>query len=237
MNRPCPDIETLGELLTASAEDPRLEHVRSCVRCRNLLEGLREFQSPESDLPATEIHQAEERMRAALDRALDAQEGIADAGRRGQRTTLRSPWARAWSALFAAGWWRPALGAALVVVIAVTAMQFFDREAQAPPEVLRSDASDVLPGIALKQPRMLAQGGLHLAWEAHPGAETYQVIFHDLRLAKRGSFAAGPETTVTLTSADLQTLGSAGEQLLWRVVALRGEGEVADSPPAGITLP
>jgi len=237
MDPPCFDIDTLSELLEAGPEDPRREHVRSCIRCRNLLESLREFRSPESELPAAEVREAEERMAAVLERALGAPAGIAHAGERATRPAGESFWARAWSGLFAAGWWRPALGAALIAVVLLTSIQIFDREGPVPPEVLRSDGPEAPRTIVLQPPRLQPEGGLLLAWETFPEAEAYQVTFYDLHLEKLANFEVGPATSLSLTPADLRALGPPGQRLLWRVVALRDGSEMAHSAAAGAALP
>ena len=226
MSRNCLDMDALSDLLEAGPDDPRHAHVRSCVRCRNQMESLRAFRSPESGLPADEVAHAEQRMAAALDRAVS-----------GTEEPVQSPFARARTGLFGGPWWRPALGAAAVVMIVFAASQIVERGAPPPSGVVRGDAAEEPLAIVLQPPSVLADGRLHLAWEAHPEADAYRVVFLDLHLEELRSLSAGPETSVTLDTSVLRTMAPAGEQILWRVAALRRGVEIGGSPSAGVALP
>ena len=221
MKRDCYPAEALGELLEAHPSDPRLSHVRSCVRCRNLMESLREFRAPTGEMAAHEVAEAETRLEAALERELPV------------TPAHHSPWTRAWQALFGGAWWRPALAAAAVVLLVVAAAQFTQGPELAPSGTIRGEAAAAL-AVEAEQP---AEGGLRLSWEAAEGASAYRVIFSDLGLEEIHVREMDRARSLTLTAPELRALAPAGTRVLWRVVAVREGAELANSRSGAVTIP
>lgn len=218
MSRECPSVRELAELLDIDLSDPRCAHVRGCVRCRNLLMSLREFQAPVAKGSASEIAEAHKRMARALERA---QRGAVSAA-------CGSWWRRSW--------WYPALGAAVCAAVIFTAYQFMGPSAPSGPGTLRGECNSA-EILAPEAPRPLADGGLRFAWQHHPEGESYTIVFYDLHLNELARFAPTAETTFELAGPDVDALGASGEQVLWQIVALRRGVEIAQSRPAPLILP
>lgn len=218
MSRECPSVRELAELLDVDLADPRCAHVRDCVRCRNLLARLREFQTPAAALPPAEVAAAERQMAQALERA-----------QRRVVVTPRSAWWRR-------SWWYPALSAAVFAAVIFTAYQFIGPSAPGGPGTLRGkpNSAEIL---APEAPQLLADGGLRFAWQRSPEGESYAIVFFDLHLNELARFAPTGETTFALAPADVAGLGASGEQVLWQIVALRRGVEIAQSRPAPLILP
>ncbi len=221
MKRTCYSPEMLSELLEASPADPRLAHVHSCIRCRNLMESLRAFRSPSGEVPPHELDDAEARMRATLEREMK------------KTQTAATPWARAWMALFGGAWWRPALAAAAVVLLVVAAVELHDGPERSPSGTVRGEMSATFSA----QAEDLAGGGVRLSWDAVNGAGAYRVVFSDLGLEEIKSWEAGDRQSLTLEAAELQALAPAGTQVLCRVVALRQGSVLASSSTVAVTIP
>ena len=234
MNRECYGIEELGELLAADAEDPRREHVRTCTRCRNLMESLREFQSPARKLPRTEVDRAEERMARALERAMSGETAPAGGGRARTGQAARLTGIRMWFDWWRHPWARVAAGAAVGVLIAVFAGQLLEGPERPAPGVVRGGREHAL---AAQPPSALSQGGLHFAWRAQEGIEAYEVIFYDLHLVELARVDAGSAASLEMSATDLARVAPSGEQVLWQVVGLRSGAEHARSQPDALVIP
>lgn len=233
MSRECYSIEELADLFEAGPDDPRSEHVRTCVQCRNLLESLRDFQAPARELPIAEVRHAEERMTAALERALSRTTSPARVGRRHARRTS----SRAWTDWWRGPWWHPALGAAAVLVIIFSAV-YLSEGPQAPgPNAVRGELEGADQILTLHAPELLPDGGLHLSWDTRAEVEVYQVVFCDLHLAELARFEATAASTLTLSPTDLDGVIPRGDEILWQVIALRRGVELARSQPAAFSLP
>jgi hypothetical protein len=209
VNRHCFTAEDIAAL---KADDPRMEHVTACPRCSALLASFRVFQAQLLELPPEKLREFRSRFAAAL----------------GAETAR--PQAR-WRNLFA----RPAWGWAGLLLICIVAWRIWfhpGREAAAPVLRGRADSSAVL---TTQTPESMTGGHIRLSWSVHPDADAYRIVF----LTPIGTEVAERQVTAspcTVAADSLRALAPKAQRLIWRVAALRGGDEIAQSLPRAIHL-
>lgn len=217
MSPNCIDVERIGDIESLPEAHPLRQHVASCPRCQSLWLSYQSFMKADVS-EAQHLGPA----RAALEQTIrrKAQTEVAPSPR-ASRLDRRPGWA----------WWRPALVAAMAVVVTVVAVTLW-RAGPSDEPVLRGTDNN---GWALEAPQ-LSEGGIVFEWGAVPGADAYEVQLFDDALNE--VYNSGPVTT-TSTRVHRDSLPSvaSGASLTWRVRALRGGDVVSTSPPASLTIP
>jgi hypothetical protein len=134
-----------------------------------------------------------------------------------------------------------ALALVAAAAAVVVAGAFVLRGANAPWDgasgVLRGSVREPAGGgIRQLAPTLLGAGRVRLGWGSVPAADRYDVHLYSAGLRELAVLGAARETILVLSTAAV-TGAAAGDTLLWRVVARRGEIEVARSGPGMLRLP
>jgi hypothetical protein len=207
--------EALGDIERLPADDPRRRHLEGCARCQARWRAYRRFVEPPTDLPASELRAARERLHAALRTELDRAAGarrVIDLPLR--RSALRFALASAAGLVVAAGIW----------------VMLGPWRHPANLDTLR----DVTPAARLvetERPRLAGEGRLMLAWHPVAEAEGYRVTLYSLDLSKLSERVVEGDSTLTLPLAELGAAARPGVSLYWQVAALRSGEEIATSGP------
>lgn len=229
---------SLTEIAGASdlpAGDPRRVHLESCVQCRALQRRYEQFTAPPAHVPAADLREAEARLAGFLAAEVLPPDAIHATAR---ARTVRPADARGrgtW-AWFGA----PALAVAagiLVVSATVLVIQRAGGPGSGPSGVLRGQAGSsseaTMPTLAL---RTLADGRVELRWPGVPAADRYELCLYSQELRALATLSTARETVFVL-SRGAAPGASAGDTLLWRVAALRGEVRLAQSNLGIVRLP
>jgi len=228
---------TLFEIATASRlkdDDPRRRHLEACARCRALRMRHEQFVARPVHVPAADLRDAEARLADFLARE------VAPAAASGRspdpgRMRLGRAWSRGPSVWFGAS----ALAAAAVVLVVagVLLVQRPDGPGGGPSGVLRGQAhggSDA--AMQRMAPVTLAAGRVELRWRSVPAADRYEVRLYSPELRALAVLGTSRETVLVL-ARDTVAGATAGDTLLWRVAALRGEVRLAQTDLGTVRLP
>lgn len=217
----CFELTELDELLDLAPGDPRGEHLASCPLCRSRLAALRAFLGKESaagSRPA-EAEAALEKFIVGVVAPTSSTWLVGEPGRvvRVVRTLRQRRFAA------------PALAAAAVVVLCLVWAPA-RRGPEGPSGILRlSPAFSTADSTLVATNEIQPDGTLSFRWTACPNADAYQIQLFGADLEEIARFPAGTETTLAIPSAQLP---AGPTLLLWRVQALRENGELAHSLPA-----
>ena len=217
-HRPSPEclpMEDLGSLAELSPGDPRLVHVESCVRCRNLVASLRSFRASPT--------RADERLGAFLARELNLD----------QPEPL---WRRVFAGSMRPFLW-PAAGAAAALCLVLLVASNQDNTAAPEHNVVRDASRQTNAGLALESPTYREDGAAHLSWRKIPEADAYRVILYSPDLDELARFDAQAGTTLLIPARRLMAFASHGSEIMWQVQALSHGAELTSSRPAGLQLP
>jgi hypothetical protein len=221
MNRRCPEIEHLAEVMRLPGTDPRRQHVDQCPRCRARAALYQRFLDPGALPAGSNLADARRRMRATLEREIAAEAG--------QRPSLLD----ALRPLFRPVW-RPALGlvgvaAAVILIVRLTGMP----EPGDGVSVLRERgvASRAIP--VLLQPIHEADRTTVLRWKSAPDADAYQVILFGTDLREKARYSAAADTFLRIGPGQLDALPPS---LFWAVAALRGGDEIGRTEPRTLEI-
>ena len=222
---PCMPIEELATGAELPTTDPRRAHVAQCPRCGALLDAYARFIEPGAEADAPHVAHADARLSAFLARTIGAAPEAV-------RTPTRTSW---WAARFAPAM-RPAFGF-VVAAIVLGGIVVWPRLAEyGPAEVLRGGSTDPNAPALHVRSAGLGVDGLHLAWNAVPGADAYEVRVYSERLDEIARLNANGDTVLTVSPSALPFRPAAGQSLLVRVDA-RARGELlASSPPTPLAV-
>lgn len=220
MNRRCPEIEHLAEVMRLPATDPRRRHVDDCPRCRSRAALYQRFLDPGAVPAGADLEDARRRMSAALEREMRNEAGE----RRSLFDALRP--------LFQPVW-RPAMGlagaaAAVLLIVRLTGGPGAGDGAF----VLRDRATTSRAVPVLLQPVRQADRAIVLRWASAPDADAYQVILFGTDLREKARYAAAD----TFLRVDREQLRALPPSLFWAVAALRGGDEIGRTEPLTLDL-
>ena len=106
-----------------------------------------------------------------------------------------------------------------------------------PSGVLRGHAATGAAAVpVLLPPGTTAAGGLELRWRAVAGADHSSVRVYSGELCPLAAFATAGETLLVLPRGAI-TRAAAGDTVLWRVIALRDEAPLSQSPLGTLRVP
>ncbi len=223
---PCMPLEELATVAELPATDPRRAHVAQCPRCGALLDAYARFMDPGADAEATHVARADARLSDFLARTIGAPaESVPAPAPR--HTAPDASW---WSALFAPAL-RPALGL-VVAAIVVGGVVLWPRHAEHDPsQVLRGGPSDANAPVLRVRSAGLDVDGLHVAWNAVPGADDYEVRIYSDRLEEMAYRSVRGDSALDVPAAELDFRPIAGQALLVRIDARGGGRLLTSSPP------
>jgi len=130
-----------------------------------------------------------------------------------------------------------ATAAILVVVTLGASLERWYRESREP--LYRGGEAPVTPGAwdARLAVEPIETGSVRLSWAPATGADTYAIVFLSADLVEIARVGGVRETALALTPGALPPGLASGTEVLWRVVALRGDEEVASSPTTPVAVP
>lgn len=224
---PCMPVEELATVAELPATDPRRAHVAQCPRCGALLDAYARFMDPGADAALPHVAAADARLSAFLARTIGAPSEPDPAPHAPLRATPRTSW---WAALFAPAL-RPALGL-VVAAIVVGGVVLWPRHAEHDPsQVLRGGSSDANAPMLRVRSAGLDVDGLHVSWNAVPGADTYEVRVYSDRLEELAYRSVRGDSALDVPASELDFRPVAGQALLVRVDARDEGGKVVTSSP------
>lgn len=218
MSQDCFSIEELSDLLDRDSDDPRLEHVRDCARCRNLLAALREFGAP-TQLPSqADIPRAEAQLKRFITENVDMPQPTSSLGSFFRR-------------LIGSGHLlhRPVTGLALAAVVLVIVVGVREGLKPSEPFLVRDAGTHTEPQLVLHAPEAQSDGGVRLSWEAISEDATYEVVLYSSSLDELARFAVGNETAFVINPDEFPS-----GRILWQIEAAIRGNPIATSQPAGI---
>jgi len=223
----CFDASEIAAVLDLGPDDPRRRHLAECPRCRALALSFQEFLAPESVPDGARPAEAVRRLSRV----------VADETAAPTRAGMGSPAAGGPMGWFGRLWLRPPVRtawamAALVVVAGGVFLAVHTRQGREP--VLRGPQAAVL---ALQPVRLEPDGALRLCWAPLAGAERYQVRLYSTALAEVVRLEPVTVPEAVLRRSALPRGIPPGTALLWRVAALRGGDDIAQSPVGTLRAP
>lgn len=221
----CPLPELLPELAELPATDPRRRHLDACPACQARLADYRDFMAGAAPCPPRELKPALAALDAGLRAAIAESEGAA-ARPRVRRLSLEHPAARLGLAL----------AAVLLLLVALNALPRGTREREIRLRV-DEELLDAGQGLRLRPARLLADGGLALAWEPVAGADAYSVRLLAPDLSLLAERSSGGATELRLEARELRALLAGARILVWQVQARAGGDPLVQSSPATFALP
>lgn len=220
MSERCFPVEDLDEVVASPPGDPRRRHADGCPRCRGLIVSYKRFMSGAGLPPELDVSETDARLAEAVDREIFGPARPRPSPSRDFLETLRGRLSV-----------RVAVAALALAVVVIMGIR---------------EASHLMPGdrdhIVLRQaPRTshaaiaaeveaTGTGPWRFAWSPVEGADRYAVVLLGADLIERARFETGPETTFVVDAGELPARLEAEAAVLWRVVALRGQDEIAHSP-------
>jgi hypothetical protein len=218
------DHLSLDELVRISdLPEARRRHLSGCARCRALVARYQAFLDEPAGIAPGDVRDAERRLGEFLASRLGPRAPEAPA--------RRDP---AGAARPGRGWVNLALALGVIVVAAGAVLFAIDRRPLdgRPSGQLRGASPQ--PGVVRLAPET-ADGAVTLRWRAVAGADRYQVRFFTGDLRDLGGLAAVPETLLVLRHGVLPA--PAGDTVLWRVHASRGDSSLGQSDLGTVRIP
>ncbi len=219
----CIEPEELEETLALPEDDPRRGHLATCPKCRALVGSHALFLSAEGgDEP--HVRKADAQLTAFRERMLGLDPAGAAPAPARQAKSPPGPW---WQALLAPAA-RPAWAFAAIAVLAGAVVLWNSRgPAPGTPTTLRGGTAEPM---RLHPPDYRPDGGVEISWEPFAGADHYEVRFFSTALTELGRCPAVTSNSARITSSGLPRDSTHIGVVLYRVFALRGGDEVAQSP-------
>jgi hypothetical protein len=227
MNPDCYPVEEIGNLIDLDPRDPRLAHVRECVRCRNLLVSMRAFRDPMPEPDGADRGEAETHMNRFMENELaaDIQPGPPrEAGILQFLIPVRQFLLR------------PVTSLAIVFLAVVIIFSINQHNTRQGPFVVRGTDTSAAPQMILNPPQVQTDGSVLLSWSPLDAAEAYDVIILSSTLDELSRITAGADTFMTISSASIPGLTATNSRILWQVQSLCNNGETIQSLPAGLDL-
>lgn len=212
MSEKCISPVETGGLLTASADDPRWDHVAECPSCRSLVASYQAFMNGNPDLADGDAD-------GELDRRLAAeiQPQVSVVGK------TRS-------------WRGPIFGASLALAaVLATVVIFSDSGVDSEPGriVIRGDDPSPDESLRTHPVRQVSAHELEFSWSAVTGARLYVVTLVAGDLSEIGRWTVTADTLLTISlPAEL----SPDQAHYWQVEALDLAGAVARSALVALPL-
>jgi hypothetical protein len=232
---PCLPLEDLALVAELPAIDPRRAHVAQCPRCGALLDAYARFLDPGADAAAPHVAHADARLSDFLARTIGVAPDAASAPvvtAAPPRPARRTSW---WAGLFAPAM-RPALGF-VVAAIVLGGIVVWPRLAEhGPGDTLRGGSPDLDTSALRIRAAGLGVDGLHVAWNAVPGADAYEVRVYSEGLAEIARLDASGDTVLTVSPPMLPVRASPGQSLLVQVDARARGAVIASSAPTPLTV-
>lgn len=240
MTRDCYQIEDLSELADLDPDHPRLAHAKGCSRCRSLLTEIREFRGPRRVPEGADPDAADDHLASVLDSELRRSRDTLDTESSAQAPLAYEPtglWARIRKELMTPAF-RPVWGLAVAAAIVIVFIQITGESAEEALRVVRDAAPIEIEAPSLLPPSRLDSGSIRLVWHKMTGADSYQVLLHNLNLDELARLDTGPDTLLVLTEELFEPIPlPADRQVLWQVVALRRGDRIGISRPGTLQLP
>lgn len=211
------------ELEDLPPDDPRVQGAPGPVRAR--WRAHREFVTPTQVPEGARPAEAERALADALERAI-APEAAGPAADVRVVRPARPAWRRRAPLL--------ALAAAVVVVAGIgwLATRAPDRE-----PVMRGTPAPPARGSLATESRTLSDGTLRLEWQPAGAGASYTVVFLTPGLEERARVGDLRQNHLDLKTDALPGGLRARDQVLWRVLAMRGADEVGRSATQAVRLP
>jgi hypothetical protein len=220
----CLQVESLGGVLAAPADDPRRLHLEQCPRCRARLAAYLEFMAPTESPARDELAGARARLEAALaaETGADAGPVAGDRDRPGfwhgllrwmTRPALRPVWGAA---------------AALLIVLVAREMRPPEPSGPAAPR-LRGEPTAAGEAIAADDPVRAATGALSFTWRPVATADEYRLILYGPDLAERAQHSATQRDRLTLPAEALPAGDAGAGGGFWRIRAYHAGDAIAES--------
>lgn len=225
--------EDLGDLAALPPEDPRVRALDS--RARAQLRAYQEFVAPGQVPEGARVADAERKLGEALEREIGAPVGSPTPAHSAPAAPRRGG---GWLGELLAPRLRPALAMAAVLIVAggVWLITSAPRREGAP--LMRGPGPTVPEsGLVAAAPKPLPDGSLRLSWTPAAEAASYTVVFLSPDLAEITRVTDLGTTHVDLRPGSLPNGLKPGTWVLWRVLAMRGEDEVARSSTMSVSLP
>jgi hypothetical protein len=230
MSNPCIRPEELGAVDALAPDDPVRIHLRDCPRCQAQYRAFQSFMKDVQPPPRTALEaEAEAKIAERTRRHFGlpyAERKSADGNRLGRWWNSLSRGARTRFLILT-----PTVAAAAVVVLLFATIHRPGDDAR----VLRGRES--VATWNMEAAKVLPDGRIRLAWVGKPGADAYRVRVLDTALATLLEETVVGDTTVDI---DLSVLGPAAEpgaRFLWRVTALHGGENLAESGLGEFRIP
>jgi hypothetical protein len=192
------------------------------------------------DIPAgADLRDAEQRLTAFLRRELEGSESeevlageppqvARSPANRIIVTVLRSLWQPAW---------RPALGAAAVLVLVLGGWWVWDTAHDPTGQrVLRGSGNETAAGPLQARANRLSDGRLRLSWRTVPEGDAYQVVIYGADLAEVARYYAGADSVLILDPGSLTAPTGDRQARFWRILVLHAGDEIAHSRLRGFDL-
>lgn len=227
MSERCFEIEELARIAKLPADDPGRAHLTSCPRCRARLTVYEDFMRAEMDAEMANPQDADERLAATLQKEIFGAEELPVKARRHSRDMV---WWQQLRDLFTKPALRPVWGvvAAVLVVLAVREIAFPDRVPESGQRVLRGTDERVSQYVTANV-RFQTDGQVIFSWAANPESDRCEIAFYGTDLAEIGLLDGGPGTELR-TSGDELPVKAGQAAVFWRVIYLRNEDRIDQSP-------
>jgi hypothetical protein len=236
MDSECFRIEEMEVLSRLGSDDARLDHLRSCPKCRALLASYRAFSEPRAVPQGTNLGDARARLQVFLSREIAGVDG-AILGTRPPEGTADGGLLSFFAGLIRRPL-RPALALLAIAVLLAGVSRVVDFGLSGDQEIVLRGGTDPngQPALVLETPVPLEDGRVRLSWSAIANAEGYRVIFFSVGLTECGRVDVGRVAEVEIDPADVPCLTAGSGPVFYRVVALRQNEPSTASPPRAFPL-
>jgi len=228
MSEHCFEIEELARIAKLPADDPGRAHLANCPRCRAHLTVYEDFMRAEMDAEKANPQNADERLTATLQKEIFGTEELPVQPAR--RDAPRVSW---WQQLVGT-LTRPALrpvwgvAAAVLIVLAAREIVFPNRVPESGQRVLRGTEERASQYITANV-RFESDGMVAFTWASNPESDRCEIAFYGIDLAEIGRLDGGPGTELRVSSDELP-IDVDHPGVFWRVIYLRSEDEIDQSP-------